>query len=520
MSIRNLFSIKLWSLRTKASAMVVVPLVCLALLTAYNINTAISRETENLQSRGEKLLRIAANAAELALFAGDTSTLNTLRSAILHDSQISDALFFDETQQLLTERPENDANAITNYTLVDGNNYIDGDYWYFTKSVTLSADPFEQDQEPIFEPFPPDATNLGWVMLVFDLGESRAYQVTVLINNLIISLFMLSISLWLAFRFSQAVVGPITNITKAVKRYGNEDFSQRVDEISTGELGSLEEGINNLAERVGQSQEILKAEIESATKDLEERNIDLAEAKEAADSANIAKDDFLARMSHELRTPLTGIMGFTRLLAKTDEEQSRREYSDMIITSSSVLLSTINDILDFSKLRANSFSLKPVQFNLENCLREAMDLHRVAAFEKVIELNVLIDSDIPIEVFADIDKLQKVVNNIIGNAVKFTPTGDIVMFVSLAEKLTDEALISITIKDSGLGISNENMRYLFDPFYQSDESTTRRHDGTGLGLAIAEDFVTLMGGTISLDSDEGQGTEVEFSFRCPLLLSK
>ena len=496
--------------------MVAFPLICITLLTVYNINTAINRENVNLQNRGEKLLLLAANAAELALFAGDISTLKTLRSAIMHDSQISDALFFDEDRQLLTGPSKNGLSTITDYKLVDYNNQIEGDYWYFTKSVKLSTEPYEEDQEQFVGS--QDAATLGWVMLVIDLSESRDYQNIILRNNLIISLVMLSVALWLAFRFSHAVVEPITNITMAVVRYGNEDFSQRVDEISSGELGSLEKGINNLAKRVGQSQLILKEEVEKATKDLEDRNVDLAKAKEAADSANIAKDDFLARMSHELRTPLTGIMGFTRLLAKTDQELLRREYCDMIITSSSVLLSTINDILDFSKLQANSFSLNPVQFNLENCLRSVMDLHRVAAFDKDIELNVLIDSDIPVEVFADIDKLQKIVNNIIGNAVKFTSTGDIVMFVSRDDPIAGEALISVSVKDSGIGISADNMKYLFNPFYQSDESNTRRHDGTGLGLAIAEDFVTLMGGSISVDSEEGEGTEVKFSFRCRIIV--
>jgi len=223
-------------------------------------------------------------------------------------------------------------------------------------------------------------------------------------------------------------------------------------------------------------------------------------------------------MSHELRTPLTGIIGFTRLLAKTDQLELRQEYSDMIETSSSVLLTTINDILDFSKLQANSFSLHPIQFNLEDCLRDVLDLHRVAAFEKAIELNMLIDSDTPIEVFADIDKLKKILNNVIGNAVKFTPSGDIVMFVSLAEQQEDEAIITITVKDSGLGISANNIKHLFNPFYQSDETNTRHHGGTGLGLAIAEDFVTLMGGDISISSEDNEGCEVEFSFRCQTVL--
>jgi len=521
LKLMNLFSFKHWSLKARVSVLVALPLICITLLTTYNVSRAINRENVSLQNQGEKLLLLAANASQLALFAGDIASLNTLRSAMMNDPQISNVFFYDEHKKLLTQPSEN-ALSQTSETVTakqsffDNNNYIEGDYWYFIKSVQLSEDLLEGDQEQYVGT--QDTSTLGWVILVVDLSDSHAYQVTLLTNNLLLALLMLSVALWLAFRFSHAIVDPLTTITLAVGRYGREDFSQRVDEVSSGELGALEKGINKLAAQVGQSQEVLKKAVEKATLNLEARNIDLAEAKEIADAANMAKDDFLARMSHELRTPLTGIIGFTRLLAKTDQLELRQEYSDMIETSSSVLLTTINDILDFSKLQANSFSLHPIQFNLEDCLRDVLDLHRVAAFEKAIELNMLIDSDTPIEIFADIDKLKKILNNIIGNAVKFTPSGDIVMFVSLLEQKENEAIITITVKDSGLGISASNIKHLFNPFYQSDETNTRHHGGTGLGLAIAEDFVTLMGGDISISSEDNEGCEVEFSFRCQTVL--
>jgi len=517
----KLFSFKHWSLKARVSVLVALPLICITLLTTYNVSRAINRENVSLQNQGEKLLLLAANAAQLALFAGDIASLNTLRSAMMNDPQISNVIFYDENKILLTQPSVNGFSVTSEkgtekQSFFDNNNYIEGDYWYFIKSVELSEDLFDGDQEQYVGS--QDTSTLGWVILVVDLSDSHAYQVTLLRNNLLLALLMLSAALWLAFRFSHAIVDPLTKITLAVGRYGREDFSQRVDELSSGELGALERGINKLATQVSQSQGVLKKAVEKATLSLEARNIDLAEAKEIADAANMAKDDFLARMSHELRTPLTGIIGFTRLLAKTDQLELRQEYSDMIETSSSVLLTTINDILDFSKLQANSFSLHPIQFNLEDCLRDVLDLHRVAAFEKAIELNMLIDSDTPIEIFADIDKLKKILNNVIGNAVKFTPSGDIVMFVSLVEQKEDEALITITIKDSGLGINANNIKHLFNPFYQSDETNTRPHGGTGLGLAIAEDFVTLMGGDISISSEDNEGCEVEFSFRCQAVL--
>lgn len=519
MNALKLFSFRQWSLGSRVSLLVAFPLVCITLLTIYNINSALNRETASLQDRGEKLLLLAADAAQLALFAGDETSLNNLGDAIMRDSQIAEVLFFDEVKTQLSSRSVNtDSSTISIQNFNDGTDYVEGDYWYFIKSV--------QQSEIVFDEYPEQYAKststelLGWVVLAVDLSESLDYRAAVLRNNLLIALLMLAVALLLAFRFSRAVVQPINQMTLAVGRYGREDFSHRVDEVSAGELGDLEKGINKLAERVGQSQAILREAVEKATdqwmkaaKDLADQNVDLALAKVSAEEANEAKDDFLARMSHELRTPLTGIMGFVRLLAKTEQPKMRLEYSDMILTSSSVLLSTINDILDFSKLRSNSFNLNPSRFNLEDCFQEVLGLHRVKAFEKAIELNLLIDSDVPVEIFADIDKLQKVVNNIVSNAVKFTSSGDIVMLVSVEEEPVDDAIIIVSIKDSGEGISPGDIKRLFNPFFQSDETSTRSHDGTGLGLSIAEDFVTLMGGNISIDSLEGEGTEVEFSFR-------
>ena len=512
LAIKKLFAFSQWSLSARVSALVAIPLVCISLLTAYNINTTLNRETDNLQDRAEKLLFLAANAAQLALFAGDRDALNTLADAIMRDSQIAEVLFFDDTLQQLSGQGASVSGVINSHAFVDGQHTIAGDYWVFIQSVKPSGAFIDDDPEQYSAAISNQL--LGWVALTVDLSESRDYRQAVLKNNVLIALLMLSIALWLAFRFSRSVVRPINEITAAVARYGQEDFSHRVAEQSVGELGELEKGVNKLAQRVGQSQLILRAEVARATKDLENQNLDLVEAKIVADEANHAKDDFLARMSHELRTPLTGIMGFVRLLANTEQPTLRQEYSHIILTSSKVLLSTINDILDFSKLRARSFVLSPTAFNLEECLRSALDLHRVAAFEKAIELNLLMDADVPLAIVADVDKLQKVLNNILSNAVKFTDSGDIIMFVSLSQQQDDDALISVAIKDSGIGIAASDLQRLFNPFFQCDESSTRSHDGTGLGLSIAEDFVSLMGGDMSIDSEEGEGTEVEFSFRC------
>ena len=522
MFLAKLFSFKHWSLRARVSALVAVPLISITLLTLYNINAALNRETVNLQTRGEKLMLLAADAAQLALFAGDEASLDNLSKAIMGDQQIAGVLFFDEEKQLLSKKVINTLSLQTDVIQWGRHDYVDGDFWYFVQAVNTGSDWLDDSLDQSATAQADEL--LGWVMLVVDLSESRRYRAGVLRNNLLVALALLSLALWLAFRFSRAVVRPLSHITAAVTSYSEDDFSQRVEERSAGELGNLEKGINHLAERVGQSQKVLKQEVARATdkwikaaEELESQNIELIDAKHKADEANEAKSDFLARMSHELRTPLTGIMGFIRLLAKTDQPKMREEYSEIILSSSEVLLSTINDILDFSKLQANSFSLHAVDFQLEECLQDVLNLYRVNAFEKHIELNLLIDSDVPAIISTDIDKLRKVLSNIVSNAVKFTESGDVVVFVSLQHCETNKAVISVSVKDSGVGISETQLSHLFDPFFQCDESNTRSHDGTGLGLSIVQDFVVMFGGEVNIESAVGEGTEVEFSFCCDVI---
>jgi two-component system sensor histidine kinase BarA len=498
-------------------------LIATWVLTAYNISTAIDRDTKNLHNRGENLLQLSVNAAQLLVYAYDLNGLEALSLAIASDTQVAGVMIFNENKNLLTGQLLSDDIDSKALDLREDYNYKAGNHWYFIKAIYQEGGTYFYDEEQIVEPV--ESKPIGWIKLAIDLDSSRAYQQLLRRNSTLIALVILFMALWAVFIFSRSVIKPIANIVRAIDNYDAGNFDIRVDEISFGELGALEHGINALAERVEHSQSSLTLAVKEATaklalavQELERQNVELSEAKTDAEAANNAKDDFLARMSHELRTPLTGIIGFMKLLEKTDDPDSRREYTDLVLTSSSVLLSTINDILDFSKLRSNTFSLEIEEFDLENCVRDVLDVHRVAAFKKDIELNVLVDFDVPSRISTDLDKLQKVLNNIVANAVKFTESGDIVVLTSLREQHADKAVIVIAVKDTGKGIKAEDIGRLFNPFFQADESSTRRHGGTGLGLSIAEDFVELMGGSISIESIESEGTEVEFNICCGVSL--
>ena len=512
------FLVGRWGFRARILALVVLPVIVVTfLLSAYNISTAIDRATIELIKRNEGVLSFIAETSQLFVYAGDKASLDNVGVAVAKDTDVLGVVFFDADKKIISRTGAEYFNDVESLSFVDDNNYSNDKYLFFTKAIRQGDDLFDFSSEYNVGALESDL--LGWVMAVVDLSESKNYRDEILFNNLIIFVLIIIITLWMAFRFSRGVVDPIVNLTQAVDHYADDNYDFRVAEVSSTELGLLEKGINRLAERISQNQYWLKKEVEKSTRrlaktvsKLEEQNVELAEARDDAFESSRAKDDFLARMSHELRTPLTGIMGFVGLLEKADHSDTRKEYTDLIMKSSAELLSTINDILDFSKLRSNSFVLNPVSFNLEDCLGEVLDMHRVHAFENSVELNLLNDSDVPELILADVNKIKKVVSNLVSNAIKFTHCGDVIVFVSRLELDDAKQRILISVKDSGEGIGSDSILRLFDPFYQAEEYSTRRHGGTGLGLAIVDEFVDLMGGEVSISSEVGEGTEVDFSF--------
>jgi len=328
-------------------------------------------------------------------------------------------------------------------------------------------------------------------------------------------------SLLFALRQANRITAPISEMASVVEKISLGRLNSRVEGYYSGEIESLKEGINQMGFAMSKHHEEMQDNIDQATSELREtldlmevQNIELDITRKDAQQAASVKSEFLANMSHELRTPLNGVIGFARQLLKTKMTVNQIDYLQTIERSAGNLLNIINDILDFSKLEAGKLTLEKIPFDLRDCIDETMHLLTPSAHEKNLELSMMVDAEVPSDVLGDAMRLQQILTNLIGNAIKFTQQGNIeiqIQRIKQEQDVDNNITLKIMISDTGIGISEHQQQQLFKAFGQADSSVTREYGGTGLGLVITQKLVTEMNGSIDLVSSPDQGSTFWFT---------
>ncbi|MBW3137944.1 two-component sensor histidine kinase BarA [Ferrimonas balearica] len=361
-------------------------------------------------------------------------------------------------------------------------------------------------------------TQLGYIALQLNKHEALLEQYRAAVAAFIIVLIGVQLNLLFTFRLLKNVTQPITEMVRAVAKIREGKLDTRLQGDLIGELDHLKRGINAMAASLSEYHNEMQQNIDQATSDLREtleqieiQNVELDIAKKRALEASRIKSEFLANMSHELRTPLNGVIGFTRQLLKTPLHDNQKDYLRTIERSASNLLSIINDILDFSKLEAGKMVLDNVPFALRDSLDETLTLLSGSAYDKGLEMVVEIDERVPDSLCGDVMRIQQVITNLMGNAIKFTDKGSVRLSLDLADESAERVLLRAEVSDTGIGIAEEQQPMLFQAFGQADSSVSRRFGGTGLGLVITKRLVNQMEGQIGFTSHQNQGSTFWFT---------
>lgn len=363
------------------------------------------------------------------------------------------------------------------------------------------------------------SADTGYLLVQLPKAQLQLQQQRLLLHIALLMLGCLLAVILPAVLLLRRLHRPIRQILSQLQQLLNGQKPEAGSGGIVRELTQLQQSLNLLGTRLGVQEQEMQQQIEQVTSDLQQsmeqlevQNIELDFARRKAQEENRQKSEFLAKMSHELRTPLNGVIGFTRQLLKTQLSSNQHDYLTTIQKSANSLLHLVNDVLDFSKLEEGRLSINPEPFSLRDMLNDATELLAANAFDKHLELVLMVEPSCPDDLVADPARLAQVLMNIAGNAIKFTDHGSIVIRISATLLNEDQLILHCSVQDTGRGISDEQQTQLFQGFSYND---SRSHQsGSGLGLMISQRLVKAMGGNIGFESKQAEGSTFWFTIKC------
>ncbi|QKQ27023.1 ATP-binding protein [Candidatus Reidiella endopervernicosa] len=465
----------------------------------YFIQTHFEESDIQLQMRAETTAKMLAPATEYGVVSGNTEFLSDLLEEALKGNDLISITIVDIEDNTVISRIN---HAVV---VVDPISYK---HPIFLKGINIS-----DTVDDIF-----DTNNdeqLGWIFVRMSGFENAAKKSNVIARIVIFLIAVITISLALLISLSRRLSNPIVKMTKAIEKISNNKYDIEVGRYSNRDLDYLANGISSMARSIGSLITNQQREIEAATNELtdsinkiEIQNRELETERLKAVKANEVKGEFLANMSHELRTPLNGITGFCDVLANTQLSFEQQEAMAAIQVSSRTLMQIINDILDFSKIDAGMLDIDQQTIDINECIEEVMVLLSPYAHNKSINLyysNTDISSRF---IRSDRLRIKQILTNLVNNAIKFTENGYVKVNI-VNNKNSNNLLIEVV--DTGIGLSYDFQRKMFNEFTQEDCSITRNYGGTGLGLAVSKKLIDLLGGEIGVNSSPGHGTRFWFT---------
>ncbi len=479
-----------------------IPVFLIDLFFTYkHINGSIEQANELLQSKGQIIARQIAGASEFNLFTGNDSQIQYLLGQSVGTNDIVLASIYDRQGKLIAETVSRDFEQ-SQAT----------DYYYYRQAIMSQS----LDHSDVFTPDYVDgseASVLGWVHLYISRQQLQRTTKRIVIDSITFFISILIMAVILTIAISRRITQPIFRLMEHLKYVETGQLGKTIDHTESNEIGAVQKGFNRMTHALLANRRHLNRRIQQATQqlneaitDLETKNRELGFARDEAQTANQTKSEFLANMSHEIRTPINGIKGFISLLSQSKLDRSQQRYVDIVLKSTTDLTNIVNEILDFSKMESGKLHIVDEEFDLYEVIEQTRDILFINVLTKNIDLNLIIYSDTPRWVIGDKLRLKQILLNLIGNAIKFTDQGQVVIKVSLEDKRIDEIDIRIDVEDSGIGISEHDQQSLFQAFSQVESSDTRRFTGTGLGLVISKNLATLMRGNICMQSSQGEGS--------------